>query len=222
MATIKHQCPHCFVQDIALVVIAWSPKSLGGQRVEHEIIAHLACPRCGMPSSAHLFGAGAQLMASQLQANFSGDPTTVRWSIVGFWPEAPKPAVPEFLPPDVERAYLQAERNFTVSGNEEASGTMYRKALDVGLKKIDLKLSGTLGAKLKKPAQQGTLTPEISEWADHVRALGNDAAHEEDAIPRNDLEDLRNITEMVLRYLFTLPNMIKKRRGEKLPWEPAI
>jgi Domain of unknown function (DUF4145) len=152
--------------------------------------------------------------------NFQGDPTTLNWSIVGFWPKDPGPLVPEYLPPDIERTFLQAERNFQPVGNEEASGMMYRKALDVGVKKIDSSLIGTLGPKLKKLAQQGKLTPELAEWADQVRELGNDAAHDETAIPRKDLEDLRAFTEMVLRYLFTLPNMIKKRRGEKLEWEP--
>jgi len=53
-----------------------------------------------------------------------------------------------------------------------------------------------------------------------VRDLENEAVHEETSPTRKELEDLRGITEMVLRYLFTLPNMSKKRRGEKLPWEP--
>jgi hypothetical protein len=43
--------------------------------------------------------------------------------------------------------------------------------------------------------------------------------HEEEPISQNDLVALRSFTEMVLRYLFTLPNAVKKRRGEKLPWE---
>jgi hypothetical protein len=59
----------------------------------------------------------------------SGDVLTVGWRIDSFWPEAPGPLIPELLPPDVERVYLQAERNFPIAGNEEAAGTMYRKAL---------------------------------------------------------------------------------------------
>jgi hypothetical protein len=33
--------------------------------------------------------------------------------------------------PDIVRIYLQAESNFRIEGNEEAAGTMYRKALDI-------------------------------------------------------------------------------------------
>ena len=38
----------------------------------------------------------------------------------------------ENLPPDDERIYLAAERNFPTGGNEEPAGAMYRKALGVG------------------------------------------------------------------------------------------
>lgn len=222
MATIRHQCPHCQTNDIALVVRAWSPIITDNQqRAQDQGVALLTCPRCQMPSGAHLKGSATKIPFDQISnVNFSADPTTFGWTISGFWPVPPKPLIPEFLPPDIERVYLQAERNFPVEGNEEAAGTMYRKALDVGLKKIDSALTGTLGAKIKTLATRGQLTADIAEWSNHVRDLGNDAAHEETPLTRKELEDLRGISEMVLRYLFTLPNMIKKRRGEKLPWEP--
>lgn len=55
---------------------------------------------------------------------------------------------------------------------------MYRKALDIAVKEIDPKLTGMLGPKLKKLAQAGRLTNDISDWADQVRVLGNEAAHD--------------------------------------------
>ncbi|MGJ5075509.1 DUF4145 domain-containing protein [Bradyrhizobium oligotrophicum] len=129
-----------------------------------------------------------------------------------FWPPPPGPLIPEHLPPDVERIYLQAERNYSIEGNEEAAGTMYRKALDVGLKKIDPDARGVLAARIKKLAGASKLTPDIAEWADHVRDLGNDAAHEEAPPTRQELEDLRNFTEMVMRYLFSLPALVQARK----------
>jgi hypothetical protein len=141
------------------------------------------------------------------------------WFADQFWPEAPKPVVPEHLPPDVTRIYLQAERNFPVGGNEEAAGIMYGKALDIGLKKIDATLTGMLGQKIKRLSEAGKLTSDIAEWSGHIRDIRNDATHEENPISRDELIALRNFTEMVLRYLFTLPNAVRKRRGEKLEWE---
>jgi hypothetical protein len=216
---IKHQCAHCMAQDIALSVIAFTPVYYNADTDQSQAVAHLRCPQCSMPSAARLMADPDKKQKFSGISVIDGDPTYSGWFLTGFWPEAPKPSIPEHLPPDIERIYLQAERNFPTQGNEEAAGTMYRKALDVGLKKIDPTLSGTLGAKLKQLSKNGRLLPDIAEWADHVRELGNDAAHEEDALPRKDLEDLRGITEMVLRSLFTLPNMTKKRRGEKLSWE---
>ncbi len=128
--------------------------------------------------------------------------------------------IPELLPPDVERIYLQAERNFPIKGNEEAAGAMYGKSLDIGLKKIDPKLTGMLGQKIKKLSADGKLTTDISEWSQQIRDIRNDAVHEEDPVTREELIALRNFSEMVLRYLFTLPNAVRKRRGEKLEWEP--
>lgn len=128
-----------------------------------------------------------------------------------FWPQPPGPIIPENMPPDVERIYLQAERNFPIEGNEEAAGTMYRKALDVGLKKIDPDTKGVLAARIKKLASAGKLTVDIAEWADHVRDLGNDAAHEEAPPTREELTDLRHITEMTMRYLFSMPALVKAR-----------
>jgi hypothetical protein len=169
-----------------------------------------------MPSAAHLAQTGPSNVIPQ---NFGGDPTTAGWIIAHFWPDVPAPLIPEHVPPEVTRVYLQAERNFPIQGNEDAAGTMYRKALDIALKKIDPALSGTLGQKIKLLVSAGKLTTDLAEWSDHIRDLGNEAAHDELPLARKDLEDLRGFTEMVLRYLFTLPNMIKKRRGEKLPWE---
>jgi hypothetical protein len=41
-----------------------------------------------------------------------------------------------------------------------------------------------------------------------MRDEGNDAAHEEQA------QDLHNLTEVFLMYVFTLPGMIKERRPD--------
>jgi hypothetical protein len=216
MAILVHQCPHplCLTENISLTVLAATALDTFSGTV------HLDCPRCRMPSAALIEkrnkGQGYQF------GQVVGQPaniTDLDYIIKEFWPAAPKPLIPELLPPDIVRVYLQAERNFPVAGNEEASGTMYRKALDVALKKIDASLTGTLGQKIKALAKAGKLTDDIAVWSDNVRDIGNDAAHEENPITRDELIALRNFSEMVLRYLFSLPNAVKKRRGEKLDWE---
>jgi hypothetical protein len=212
MAILTHKCPHCLTDNIALTVVYIRPVD----ETEIEASVCLECPRCNHPSGAVLLKGPSSTRLHQL-LSLPGDLADAKWILTHFWPALPPIAAPELLPADVERAYLQAEHNFQVEGNEEAAGTMYRKALDVGLKKIDPSLSGPLGNKLKALAKAGRLTHDIADWSDEVRDLGNEAAHDEDAISRPDLETLRSFTEMVLRYLFTLPEMVKQRRAAQAP-----
>lgn len=218
MAIITHKCPHqsCLTEHVALRVVSYTKYDS-----ENRWAVYLRCPKCNNPSCGIVSPeAGSKRHAAIKEAIAEdGDLKDVGWGLVEFWPSVPGPLIPEHLHPDVARAFLQAERNFAINGNEEASGMMYRKALDVGLKKIDSNLQGPLAIKIKKLAEAGRLTRDIASWSDSVRDLGNDAAHEESPIARDDLIELRSFTEMVLRYLFTLPNMVRKRRGETLEWE---
>jgi len=182
-------------------------------------IVHLTCPRCRMPSAALVDKDAVGGMTVNHMMGHPGEIGSWGYKVEKFWPAIPSPEVPELIPPNVARVYLQAERNFQMEGNEEAAGTMYRKALDVGLKVIDPSQSGMLGPRIKKLAAEGKLTADIAIWSDNIRDVGNEAAHDEDPITRDELIALRNFSEMVLRYLFSLPGAVKKRRGENLGWE---
>ena len=172
--------------------------------------AHFDCPKCLQPSCAIMEGDGRVGMNSW--TGHSGDVAQLGWEVKQFWPEVEGPLIPENLPPDVERVYLQAERNFPMVGNEEAAETLYRKALDIGLNKIDSETKGVLATRIKKLADDGKLTADIQEWSSHIRVLGNEAAHDEQPPTRDELKDLRSFTEMVMRYLFTLPAMVRARK----------
>jgi hypothetical protein len=215
MSLITHKCPHCRTEHIAFGIAAIDTWADG-----RHCAIYLRCPKCKLPSCGIISTPNPQqaIPSAALQQQ-SGDILQMGWEIDHFWPEPPGPLIPELLPPDVQRVYLQAERNFPIEGNEEASGTMYRKALDIALKKIDPSLSGMLGPRIKKLAEAGKLTTDIAAWADTVRDVGNDAAHEEEPITREELTQLRSFSEMLLRYLFSLPGAVKKRRGQKLDWE---
>lgn len=216
MGILTYTCPHCNTAHMGLRLMAYNEI-----RNSNDFAIYLHCPKCDLPSGARIGTEHSGKGRTELNTLMKMDKeiTHHNWRLKAFWPEPPAPLIPDFLPPDIGRVYLQAERNFPVQGNEEAAGTMYRKALDIGLKKIDPQASGTLGQKIKKLAANGKLTVDIETWSGNVRDLGNDAAHEEEPLSREELGTLRNFTEMVLRYLFTLPNMVKKRKGEALDWE---
>jgi hypothetical protein len=131
------------------------------------------------------------------------------------WPEAPTPNIPDGIPGSVARVLVQAESNFAQAGNEEAAATMYRKSLELALKDVDATLTGTLAAKIQSLGAQHKLTPSLVDWAHEVRLLGNFGAHEDEAISRSDLEALRDFVDLILRYLFTLPSLLEKRRAKQ-------
>lgn len=175
------------------------------EETDHGVL--LRCPKCEKPSCAWLENHGGEELEGM-----GGDPLDQGWEIGGFWPEPAQPLIPENLPKEVERIYLQAERNFPVHGNEEAAGAMYRKALDVGLKRAAPEVGGSLAERIRKLAAANKLTAEMAEWATHVRVIGNEAAHDEEPPSRADLTDLRNFSDVLMRYLFSMPAMIAARK----------
>jgi hypothetical protein len=208
MPILTHKCPHCSTEHMGLRVVASSNYD------STHWIAHLHCPKCLGPSAAKLYQTmGASGVDTVMRSQ--GEVTSFGWGLDEFWPAAPGPRIPEYLPQDVERIYLQAERNFLVTGNEEASGTMYRKALDVALTHAAPSVTGTLAARIKKLVEDKVLTVSLGEWATQIRLLGNESAHEADQPTREELEALRNFSDLLLRYLITLPAMVLARTGPR-------
>ncbi len=149
---------------------------------------------------------------------YPDDPTPIEISskvtIQHFWPNPQGPEIPEHLTEPVKKAFRQAEINFPRRGCEEAAGVMYRRALEMALKEIDQNTTGTLATRIAKAADKGVLTKAVAEWAHEIKNLGNEAAHETDGIDREELAAIRGITEMVLRYVFTLPGMVRELRNQ--------
>ncbi len=207
MAIFSHKCPHCLTDDIALRIVAAVPVS------DWEGTIHLSCPRCRLPSGAYIRDE-RHAVGFHSAINNEGDVVDLQMEVTNFWPSATGPRVPDSLPPAVERAFLQGERNFASKDNEEAAGTMYRRALDIGLKVVAPAVTGTLYARIDKLVADHTLTPALGEWAHEIRSLGNESAHDEEIPTREELGALRNFTDLVLRYLFTLPAMVLARRAK--------
>jgi len=207
MATFTHQCPHCLTEHIALRIVAARDFS------QWHGVLHLSCPKCRMPSAALIeikrTDYGAQV--SQWMGIEADVAAVVH--IRGFWPAPPAPLIPEHLPNAIECALFQAEHNFPVVGNEEAAGTMYRKALDLGLKALAPDVDGNLKKRIDKMVETHLLTPALGMWAHEIRLLGNDSAHDEEPPTRDELTALRNFTNLVMQYLFTLPKMVELRKA---------
>ncbi len=203
-------CPHCNKHHLALKVVQVV------QKVKPHGNLHMECPNCNFPIAAtFVFPQG---LSSHDLINSSSSAESLGAKITQIWPEIPKPNIPESLPNAVERALLQAETNFHQSGHEEAAAVMYRKALEGALKQMAPEIKGTLASRIDQLAKNGKLTNDLADWARQVKNLGNDGAHEIDAIERSEVESLRGLTTMVLTYLFTLPEQVRVlRQGHAAP-----
>ena len=141
-----------------------------------------------------------------------GDPQDNFYNISGFWPSIAAPIIPQHLPGSVERAALQAERNFAMAGNEDAAAMMYRRAMETGLRLRYPEVTGSLFHRIESLVASRELPAAMGEWAHEVRLGGNGAAHDEEGVTPEDVKAIRGFTDTLLRYIFTLPEEIRLRR----------
>jgi hypothetical protein len=131
-------------------------------------------------------------------------------TLVELWPKRKPLEAPQFLPSNVSSYYFQGMDSLNRK-NFDAAGTMFRKALDTGLKHVDPEGKGTLERRIDTLPPATGITPAMKEWAHHIRRLGNDAAHEEEPFEEAEARGLQSFTELFLTYAFTLPGMLAER-----------
>lgn len=135
--------------------------------------------------------------------------------MVDYWPKPDIKDAPDYISPNVNRIFQQAEAN-KAQKNWDAAGIMYRKVLETATKELgaDLKNEGNLMKRIDLLAANGRLTKDLAEWAHQVRIIGNETAHEECEPEAKDVLDLANLTRMLLVYLFELPGRVAVMRDQ--------
>jgi hypothetical protein len=102
----------------------------------------------------------------------------------------------------------------------------FRKALDVATRHLIRALNpGDLDAVIARVLKQridwlhdkGKLTEDLKAWAHLMRDEGHDAAHEEDPYTPDEAEDLRDLTEVFLMHVFTIPGKIAEKHPNLMP-----
>jgi hypothetical protein len=217
MAFIVLTCPHC-LSKTQLKIIGFNFDT-STRKVGQELALGTFCPGCLKPVAVlarreeaveqqftHHIG---QLLMSQLPISAS------KLSYLDHWPKQPEPQIPAHLPRPVEKAFLQAEKNFPLEGHEEAAGLMYRRSLELALGEKYPDKNGSLAAVIKDLVEEKVLTEDIGNWATEVRLVGNDAAHATE-VTRDDLIMMRAFADAVLKYVWTLPTQVQQRRASKL------
>ena len=198
------------------------------------------CPHCGTRKSAFTVHNGFGCIDSQpgyalAQCHSCGHGVLVRhWSSGSKqnWfdldhgmiiPEPPDTGAPRHTPDRAADFFRQAAESRN-AGLLDAAGTMYRKALESALKQCSTDQNANqrlpLYDRIQALGNDHVLTPSLVEWAHSIRLMGNDAVHDDQPFTREDADQLHTFTDLVFRYLFTLPGMLSEARGES-PAVPA-
>ena len=199
MLVVSHDCPRCDTKGAAMTIHERAMEiGEGDYRNYYDVLATcLVCKR-SVVATISTSGSVGQSEATDIEVHAM----------------APKPAdtsAPEHTPENVGRFYKQGMEN--LSKNWDAAGTMFRKALEAGLKAKWPNEKGSLFGRIDSVAAQGGLTKDMKEWAHQIRLIGNDAAHEEEPIERKQAQEIATFTRLFLLYAFTLPGMLDKARG---------
>lgn len=116
----------------------------------------------------------------------------------------------DHLPSQVAEAYREARNCMSVSAHT-ASALMSRKLL----MNVAASQGATEGLKFVQYVEyldsNGFIPPNGKAWVDHIRDKGNEATHEIPSITQADARDLLVFVEMLLRFVFELPNRIPKK-----------
>ena len=133
------------------------------------------------------------------------------WYVYETWPSSDDFKLSNAVPARIREIFSQAESNYFIDLNREAAAVMYRKAIEVAL--LELKIRGrTLNDKIAALIAEKRLGQEVADWAHEVRLIGNEAAHQSEPPSKADVADLRGSTEILLRMLYVIPSLIKRRR----------
>ena len=204
MSIFGADCPHCGIRSVAFTIAS-------EQLVRVDPIflydTFATCGRCGRGILASFETASGETPTRLLKGGKDhqiGLPT--------IFPTAPSTGAPDRTPERAADYFRQGMEN--LPNNLDAAVSMFRSALEAGLREKFPDIEGTLYQRIKGAAEQGGLTSDLADWAHHVRLGGNDAVHGEEQLLKEDVERLQTFTELVFLYLFTLPGMLEDARVE--------
>ncbi|MFT8326723.1 DUF4145 domain-containing protein [Gluconobacter oxydans] len=210
MATIVLDCSRCGSKDQTADLS--SIFTVDGNRGQFINVAGF-CRGCKKVLGISLVGNHRHTV--QEVANYLGikDDLTNICEIIEISPPCPTPNIPDYLPDNIERSFLEAERS-RISGNILAAGMTYRRALEMATKDKarDLPARKILAQRIELLAKENRLTPALADWANHIKDLGNEAAHEEDEPTAADINALAALTRMTLIYLYEMPERVRRMR----------
>ena len=231
MAMVVYDCPRCKAREITLDVLAGVHVGTRYDWQEHWEL-YCKCRRCFKASvlqvSVREYGYAEAVdnikkilaIDAGLNAFFNIDGYVSLKDHIGSSP-------PQYLPPNVETAFKEGTACLAI-GCFNASGAMFRLAIDLATKHLLPETDGTTGGPNRQQRKQlherliylfgnGYLPDDLRELAECVKDDGNDGAHD-GTLGKADAEDLLDFATQLFERMFTEPEKLrlaKQRRDER-------
>jgi hypothetical protein len=203
----KYDCPHCSTRSAGFIVVYNWPGP-----VESFSNSLSLCGICNRGLILFTHDTLSRSHANLREGNLAFP--SERFHVLEQWPENTITA-PANVPENIGRFYLQGLENLRAE-RWDAAGAMFRKALDVATKQLDVALrSLTLFKRIEALFQAGRITEAVRDWSHEIRLDGNDAVHDEEPESSEDAEAAQKFTEAFLTYTFSLPAMVAENRSKR-------
>ena len=132
------------------------------------------------------------------------------------------PTLPKEVPEHIRLGYREAALCFN-SGSNTATAIMGRRTIEaICLERWATKSS--LAKMVKELRERGVIAPQLLEWADQLRYVGNDAAHNVDEfISREDAQDVLEFVRAIVEYVYVFTHAFDrfKERRQRQAERPA-
>lgn len=220
MAIFPHDCPHCGVVKSGFALFSahiFKHDTIGNGIFSIDSAFAAFCPSCEMPICGKLKGnfRKSSLHSQIIQDILGRQENLEKMGLIvcEVFPEQKQAKSPEHCPAPIEKAFIQAEKLFVMSGQEEPSATMYRKSIDLSFKyKLGESATNNLNKNIKFAEQNGIITPQMEEWSHVVRLGGNEGAHDFTDMTKEQLIETRAFAEAFLTYVWTLPTRVAEHK----------
>jgi len=203
MSFYKTTCPYCHTQHVSF-------KSIIATQHTNDSNLYSVFYICN-----HCNNGIVLLINSSISPDphkYEGHLNTERfYQIIQMEPKIKPLDIPDFLPENLKKIFVQAAEHSRKPGFEDSTGMTCRKTLEKALSIIAPETNGLrLYNRIEKCLEKQLITPDLIEWAHIIRDDGNAAAH--DDFNAEKAKDLFNFTYMFLIYTFTLPGMMKEKK----------
>lgn len=211
-ASFVANCPHCLTERAAFSFIAETRTS----DLDPTLYSvFFQCNICRRGIEVYL-----KCLSNHRPSTFTGNLVGGSFQILDVSPKPKVILAPSDVPENVTSAYLDAKDNL-LRRRWNPAGVMFRRAVELALlnfvrklqpsRESEFKSLSNLKARIDWVANHGYIAPDLRDWGHIIRLSGNDI-HEENGITEADALDSAIFCEALLNYLFSLPEMINKRK----------